>query len=1231
MSTDIRLVRLCRKTIDRACETVEQRKNVKSFFLTDYFDTMYVEKKKTTGSFAEMMGIGTGYSYENETTVQSYTLYCSKEMQKEYEERENYRGNAFDGDSSMKNLGIIYTYISPETLARMDYSSESIWNEKEGMIMKPFLDDIYEAIDSFKDKHKEAVFVARVYVMLSAGDFAVVVRSKTPETIYHMATYLRKREAGVRSGEGVEKFSFVLYKTYTLLAMEADAWKQGEEHKASENKFIVRGCYSNSYWRDQDEIKQYLAEQHRDNAEEQENAAEQNSPNDKDYIKGLQRLNGRYDFSTQITEQEFWELMPDIVRAKQEIAIGRENHQENNAGDAVQYIKHLIENRYLSYINERYLLADACADIGKDVSNVSRKVLLKEELTNGDYSRLFDNNKEKAKQLLELQEKTAEEVQKVKGYRKKIGQYIRMLKKQIIMCQSINELSDVRIYAEILMEQIETVLRTARIYIKVYGNYGNGDGLDLLEESLQRAVTTIDCYAGYIRNNNMQALQTPNYNIESAAGMEKILIGYSEWLWKLTDYYHYENQPKEEKKKFLPVVVPDIHDQEVNVEVLFPEGNAGDWRNEQKAYNECKDYPIRKYFMIIGSTTLEELSNIPVMMTALAHEIAHQFRYERREVRNKALINIMVRKYMEGVATGLADYIETDMGEAGEENTELRRVLTESLCEAYKKCWESGYGSQEEMMRAPLQVFGKLLEDDLQELITAWRSEDGLRNKITGYIKELQYNAVFEGSDYQKQIARLQELYGNWEKYIANPKGKKGIQEDGWWSESDIIEDIINWAFETAWIVAREAVAVSEEEKEEKYKFPVITQNVSYIEEWENVYGSNPSKDVKRIYREFHRFSYWLEGYIAEKMARQNAVMLTDRLLIFEDTFYESMKRKWKDVMEQTEYLYDTGETKRKQADLLQVPTYRFWNRMGRYLGLSQSDRTWFLKYVRKGVVSGNEDGMRLFVKLYREETADLFMCNILHMSPDAYVNLATSLFVRNVGYRKYDIERLFRVLYTKWCCKEGADETADRIQYGKLCCELVQNIYLQFVKIWNAYDEVNQQSAERYQNITWNGQEGEEQDQLLDNIEEIQNTILEFQEELEQKQMTQEEQTILELLRYIMRMYDILWDLVADMEDMVSQLMGQCGIREDLMGGVSQQERLQNEMKNDKSDKEIRTIANIGKAISKELKNIDAFIGLRQNADLNKKCIELLLNLYYSNKLRNAQMNIMRSETNED
>lgn len=388
----------------------------------------------------------------------------------------------------------------------------------------PFLDDIYKTIDSFKEKHEEAVFVARVYVMLSAGDFAVAVRSKTPETIYHMATYLRKREAGIRGGE----FSFVLYKTYTLLAMEADAWKQGEGQKESENKFVVRGCYSNSYWRDQDEIKRYLAERCSDDAKEQENTAEQSSTNGKDYIKGLQRLNGRYDFSAQITEREFWKLMPDIVRAKQGIAIDREGHQDNDASDVVQYIKYLIENRYLSYINERYLLADTCADSEKDTSNVSQKVLVKQELVNGDYSRLFDNNKEKVKWLLELQEKTAEEAQKIKGYRKKIGPYIRMLKKQIIMCQSINELSDVRIYAEILMEQIETVLRTARVYIKVCEECGNGDDLDLLEESLRRAVTTIDCYAGYIRNNNMQALQTPNYNIESAAGMERILIGYSE-------------------------------------------------------------------------------------------------------------------------------------------------------------------------------------------------------------------------------------------------------------------------------------------------------------------------------------------------------------------------------------------------------------------------------------------------------------------------------------------------------------------------------------------------------------------------------------------------------------------------------------------------------------------------------------------------------------------------------
>lgn len=1230
MSTDIRLVRLCRKTIDRAASAAKETYDGNRYFLTDYFDTMYVEKKEVADSFANIMGIGIEYDYENETTVQGYTLYCSEEMIERYENNPPriYRKDAFAVDASMKNLGIIYTYISPETMARMAYSIKEMWNEEDGIIMQPFLDDIYAALDSFHNEYENDIFVARVYIMLSAGDFAVVIRSKMPETIYRIATYLRKREAGVKSGEKIAESSFVLYKTYTLLAMEADAWEQKADNETSENRFIVRGCYSNSYWRDQDEIKCYLDKRHKDNTRNQNDAKNQDNTRNKNYIKGLQRLNGRYDFSVQITEQEFWELMPSLVAVKQGIPIHVQNGQKDSSSDIVRYIKYLIENRYLSYINERYLLADMYADIGRQKTDISQSVLLKTELVNTEYSRLFDSNKEKVKELLKLQEKAAEEAQKIRGYRKKINQYIWMLKKQIMMCQGINELSDVRIYAEILMEQIETVLRTALVYIRVCGEYGNGADLDFLEASLRRAVTTIDCYAGYIRNNNMQALQTPNYNIESAAGMEKILIGYSEWLWKLTGCYHYTTQRKEEKKEFLPVVVPDIQDQEVNVEVLFPDGNAEEWEVERKVREEirrtCKGYEIEKYFMIIGSTTLDEISNVPVMITALAHEIAHQFRYESREDRNKTLMNVAVQKYMEGVAQELANYIEADMGEIAEENIELRQMLSHSLSIAYMKYWEGEQGQREEMMHAPLQIFGRMLKNDLQNIIEAWRSEEKLWKRIEDYIKELHYNAVFEGSAYQEKLAELRELREEWEDFING----KGTMEAVTMSDR-----LTKWAFEIAWLVAWEVAGISEAEKEEKYRMPVITSDTVYQREWEKVYGESSSKDIKRIYREFYRFSCWMVGYTEKSVPqRQNAVALSDRLDIFRDTFYEEMKNTWENTMEQTKNLYDYGETEISQTELLGVPTYHYWNRIGRCLGLSQRDKTWFLEYVKKGVMDGDGDSLQLFIKLYREETADLFMCNIMNMEAEAYVNLAASLFIKNAEYRQYDIERLFRVLYVKWCCKIGISENESRMAYGALCCRLVQNTYLQFVKIWNMQGKPRCNLNEgEYQKITWNGGKGEEQDELLNTIEKIQSAILTVQKELKRSLQGEKKKEALEQLAYIMRIYDILWVLVADVENMASQLQTQTGMKEDLMRGISEQEELYTTWKNNKTDMEIQIIASIGEEISKELKNIDAFIGLSKNTVLNKKCIELLVKLYYSNKIRNSQTNIKRGRKNED
>lgn len=85
----------------------------------------------------------------------------------------------------------------PEVLRRMEYK-EGVPTSSNGIVLKPFLDDLYEIVNDFAKSYGNDEMVFRIYEVLSAGDFAVVIRSKHPKTSFELSSSIRKRVAGVK-------------------------------------------------------------------------------------------------------------------------------------------------------------------------------------------------------------------------------------------------------------------------------------------------------------------------------------------------------------------------------------------------------------------------------------------------------------------------------------------------------------------------------------------------------------------------------------------------------------------------------------------------------------------------------------------------------------------------------------------------------------------------------------------------------------------------------------------------------------------------------------------------------------------------------------------------------------------------------------------------------------------------------------------------------------------------
>lgn len=191
MEADIRLIRLLRKAVAEKQDESEVSDSRQSYFATDYFDILQADEKTLQNSFAEILDIRRENFCRHETAAQSYALYSSARMLEEYEsnQKREYRKNPFLEHDDLKYFSIIHIYLTPEIIARMDYHTDDMWNDTEGIIMKPFADDIYQVLDMFQADHPGEMFAARLYVMLSAGDFAVAVRSRKPEISYYISTY----------------------------------------------------------------------------------------------------------------------------------------------------------------------------------------------------------------------------------------------------------------------------------------------------------------------------------------------------------------------------------------------------------------------------------------------------------------------------------------------------------------------------------------------------------------------------------------------------------------------------------------------------------------------------------------------------------------------------------------------------------------------------------------------------------------------------------------------------------------------------------------------------------------------------------------------------------------------------------------------------------------------------------------------------------------------------------
>ncbi|MCM1040606.1 MAG: hypothetical protein NC434_14910 [Ruminococcus sp.] len=758
MQEEIRVITLVRKENLTPHEKTSDEGMEERFFTTDYFDMLITKRYSLDVPLNQWMSEDSVLTdYSQETAVQRYPLYFSKSIYDKYEKSrdELKRGDPFEKSSDFKFLSVIQVYIAPEILKRLKDKMSVMWCAEDGYAMlDPFLNDLYDTVECFRCSYQSQEFVYRIYYAMSAGDFTIVIKSRIPELSFGISTYVRSRISGKK---------WAVYKTYTLLAMEddIDGWENGSVRlleNGSIGKFVLRGCYSWKYWKER--------------------------PGN-EYSNRIDRLNGRYDFSVELTEKEFVQFYHKVLKNNRDG--NKEAVQLKNNAD---YLADLMDRGYLSYLNERYLMPGI--EIGLNDADIVSKLVL----DNKNDEELNSLNRNFINSLRQKQQDMEKSYAIICREHKSLKHYFVLLKRQIDFCSVLNEQSDTRIYACGIEQLLEAVLDSLGKYKDVYQEEESGSkGSQLggtIVEYLGKSIYSINTYMEYVRNNNLQSLQTPNYNIESDMGMEKILIGYSEYLREFVRFYVENNDCMSGTIGFLPIVIPNICDSDIKVETLFP---------NDKIFNPTrKTRDDGKKLLIINSPSMMELEDIPMAMSMLCHEIAHRFRYEDRKDRNRVILRLFAAECAEMVTKKILARLLTEIGEVTT-YPPIETILRQELSDIIVKILTSAkYGID---MDAPMDYFRAKLNENILKFfqdfsyiskmdkytqlfirqVTEWKNVDEDSIELA---KEL-YEAIDSGKDRELCLQKI-------EKAVREYLGKKKGKDDGviYLYMEDLIQQLVD-------------------------------------------------------------------------------------------------------------------------------------------------------------------------------------------------------------------------------------------------------------------------------------------------------------------------------------------------------------------------------------------------------------------------------------------------------
>ena len=961
------------------------------YFVTDYFDGIKVEKldlEKIT--FSECMGIKQDANKKKGVSHQRYCLYS--EIETKTEEKDVFRMC-----EEYPILTVIQLFINPDV-----YQAEKFEDEQE-LSAENWMNKLENCISSWRDSSNLSKEIKwKIYQLVSAGDLAIIVRSKKVHAAYDLCSLVRSIRL-VIDNKGKEEAAFYSYSICGVL--DYNPSEVGAENCVEWKNYLEEG--------DQVVIRIQYAQTFRQQSTE--NLALKNK-----LLQNGSHLFGRYDHQIFCNPEEFQELYPYLKKYKFGPINISEDKIKKISSPKVCMLLEMMKKKYISYANERLLL-NYSNDPPLDGTNISaEKWKLKCE---GTWESLYERNSNKIEEIRKDVEGLEEKISPYYQSARNLKEYIRLSRRLCRILYEINKLQELRISVANLLAQYKDMIDSLMGILDEIESDHPRVYADTLEENLRHGIGALEIFTRYIRNVNLQTFQTPNYDLQTNMCVEKILLAYSQFL---RPFMRRRKKPYYLTEDLYPIIVPSMRVRDLSVMTVFG-GRYADGSENQ-----------REKLMVVYSPTFSFLCESCFLIPAVFHEIAHQFRYEERSERNDCLKRYVLKTFLHGVIFNILD-------ESEEYNLQNMYVVEKLVDFAYED-FSRLVGEKEKDLC--LQEFKQVLAEKL-ELFCKCASEEDMNysEQAKRYVAKTKGDIQKHDEEILKALSRLtEEIEATKATEAAIMKGTKGADAKKLKDQREAVENAVKGLKRVQEEqILKEIITELKKAGEEKLKtnYTKLLEQRSQ-KECESEEIGKQAFDIWNGYIKNHEKEKSLgkglnRGRVTHLLKQYHNINSSYSLFIhgmksgYTDEDKIEVLKCWKIFKDMCDHLLEKSEK------FLEEFSDKRYEELDWNMHIVPAER---LNYITKEIRLEDKEGLRKRVQaicekywlggiynfisqkieLYREITSDLFMCAVMNLDFFGYLVVAAQMLKFTESNIDIQMERVSVILQCL-CASEGTEE----------------------------------------------------------------------------------------------------------------------------------------------------------------------------------------------------------------